>query len=224
MKANKEYKNEALAALKGNWAPAVICSIVLTLVSCVVIAPSWTSNMSLMGMMGSFTLPASVSKVAAYSYVPAYILLIYPLVFGYMAAHVRLLREGDAELTANTFKDTFGGYLRNALAALLMYVFIFLWTLLFIIPGMIKMFAYSLTPYILKDYPELSANEAINLSKKMMKGHKFDLFYLMLSFLGWGILGVFTLGFGLLWLMPYTYTSMAAFYEDVKKDYLTNNN
>jgi uncharacterized membrane protein len=80
-----------------------------------------------------------------------------------------------------------------------------------------------MTPFILKDNPELSANEAINLSQKMMKGHKFDLFYLMLSFIGWAFLGIFTLGIGYLWLMPYTYAAFAAFYQDLKKEYLTNN-
>jgi uncharacterized membrane protein len=84
--------------------------------------------------------------------------------------------------------------------------------------------AYSLTPYILKDYPELSANQAINLSMKMMKGHKFDLFWLFLSFIGWSILCIFTLGIGYLWLMPYMMTTMAAFYQEVKAEYINNNN
>ena len=81
-----------------------------------------------------------------------------------------------------------------------------------------------MTPFILKDYPELSANQAINLSMKMMEGRKFDLFYLYLSFIGWGILALFTLGIGYLWLMPYMYTSTAAFYQNVKEEYITNNN
>ena len=76
-----------------------------------------------------------------------------------------------------------------------------------------------MTPFILVDNPELSANEAINLSKKMMKGHKFDLFWLELSFIGWILLGLLTLGIGYFWLMPYMYTSIAGFYQDVKADY-----
>ena len=73
--------------------------------------------------------------------------------------------------------------------------------------------------YILVEKPELSANEAIELSIKMMDGRKMDLFLLYLSFIGWAILAIFTLFIGYLWLYPYMYTSLAAFYEDVKADY-----
>ena len=101
----------------------------------------------------------------------------------------------------------------------LMNVFISLWSLLLIIPGFIKLYAYALTPYILIDNPEISANQAINLSQKMMKGHKFDLFFLHFSFIGWFFLSIFTFGIGLLWLLPYMMTAQAAFYQDVKKEY-----
>ena len=76
-----------------------------------------------------------------------------------------------------------------------------------------------MTPFILVDNPELSANQAIDLSRAMMKGRKFDLFWLVLSFMGWILLGILTFGVGLLWVIPYMYTSMASFYEDVKADY-----
>jgi uncharacterized membrane protein len=76
-----------------------------------------------------------------------------------------------------------------------------------------------MAPYILKDHPELSPNQALNLSIKMMKGHKFDLFCLLLSFIGWSFLAMFTMGIGYLWLAPYIATTIAAFYEDVKAEY-----
>lgn len=94
--------------------------------------------------------------------------------------------------------------------------------LLFIIPGIVKSFSYAMTPYILEENPELSANEAIDRSRAMMKGHKFDLFWLYLSFIGWILLSILTLGIGLLWLAPYMQTATAAFYEDVKADYERN--
>lgn len=80
-----------------------------------------------------------------------------------------------------------------------------------------------MTNYILVDRPELSANEAINLSKDMMEGHRFDLLYLYLSFAGWFVLSLFTLGIGFLWLIPYVYTSQSSFYLDVKADYERRN-
>ena len=94
-----------------------------------------------------------------------------------------------------------------------------LWTFLFIIPGIIKAFAYALTPYLLVDCPDLSALQCIKLSNEMMKGHKFDLFYLYLSFIGWILLAILTLGIGMLWLIPYMQTSTASFYLDVKAQY-----
>ena len=118
--------------------------------------------------------------------------------------------------------DGFKDYGRVFLTSLLQNIYTFLWTLLLIVPGIIKFYAYAMTPYILIDNPELSANQAIYLSKKMMKGHKFDLFILHLSFIGWAFLSIFTLGIGLLWVMPYMMTAQAAFYQDLKKDYTNN--
>ena len=99
---------------------------------------------------------------------------------------------------------------------LLMNVYTFLWTLLLIVPGVIKACSYAMTPYILRDHPELSYNAAIEKSMAMMEGHKMKIFLLYLSFIGWAILCMLTLGIGYLFLMPYMYTSMAAFYEDLK--------
>jgi uncharacterized membrane protein len=90
---------------------------------------------------------------------------------------------------------------------------------LFVIPGIIKKYSYALTPYILKDNPKLEYNSAITLSRKMMDGHKWELFYLQFSFIGWAILSCFTFGIGYLWLIPYIQTTQAAFYEEVKAEY-----
>lgn len=221
MKSNQVYKNEALAALKGNWSPALVASIVVTICTVVCAGPGYVSNMV---AFGQFPIDMSADTIMLLSWVgmPFILFLLYPLTLGYAVAHKKLL-EGDAALLSNTFGLAFSGWLRNVWASFLMYLFVILWSLLLVIPGIIKGLAYSMTPYILKEYPEMTANQAINLSQKMMKGHKFDLFYLGLSFIGWIFLGMFTLGIGYIWLMPYMYTAFAAFYQDVKKDYLTNN-
>ncbi|MBQ8049926.1 MAG: DUF975 family protein [Bacteroidales bacterium] len=138
---------------------------------------------------------------------------------GYYNAYKSLFRNGDDKVTSNMFSYTFKGYPKALGLSILYMLFVFLWALLLYIPGIIKGLAYSMSPFILKDNPELSANQAINLSMKMMKGHKFDLFFLMLSFIGWGILAIFTFGIGYLWLAPYMSTTMVAFYEDVKAEY-----
>ena len=119
----------------------------------------------------------------------------------------------------NNFRIGFGNWGHHVSGMLLVTVFTFLWTLLLIIPGIVKGLAYTLTPFILKEKPELSPNEAIELSMKMMDGHKWDFFLLCLSFIGWYLLSIFTLCIGLLWVMPYQYTTIVAFYEDVKAEY-----
>jgi uncharacterized membrane protein len=76
-----------------------------------------------------------------------------------------------------------------------------------------------MTSFILRDNPEMKNNEAIELSMKMMDGHKADYFWLQLTFVGWGILCFFTFGIGYFWLIPYMQASVAQFYEEVKADY-----
>lgn len=228
MKKNQDYKNDALAALRGNWAPAVVSSIVVFAFAILLVIPSalleGAAQVAIdLGHATPATATTAVASLILILLLP--VLFYYPLCYvGYTNTYKQLLVNGDDKITSNMFSYTFNGYWRNVWAGFLMVLFTYLWMLLLIIPGIIKAFAYSMTPYILKDYPELSANQAINLSVRMMKGHKFDLFYLYLSFIGWGILSVFTLGLGYLWLMPYMYASMAAFYQDVKNDYITKNN
>ena len=96
-------------------------------------------------------------------------------------------------------------------------VFIFLWSLLFIIPGIIATFRYAMAFFIIADDEDCGALEAISRSKEMMKGNKWKLFCLCWRFFGWWLLAVFfTFGIGFLWLIPYIQTSLAKFYEDVK--------
>lgn len=222
MKTNQELKNSALAALKGNWAPAVLGAIFFTFATCLIASPGYCSNMAAFGMPFFDSINPKLLKIFSNSSFLLNFFLLYPLSLGYSVAHKELLQNGDAAITRNTVRLAFSDYVRNAVSILLVYLYTILWTLLFIVPGIIKGLAYSLTPFIVKDNPQLSPNQAINLSMKMMKGHKFDLFYLYLSFIGWILLAMLTLGIGLLWVIPYMQTSMAAFYLDVKNDY--NNN
>ena len=98
----------------------------------------------------------------------------------------------------------------------LIYLFTILWTLLLIVPGIVAGLSYSTAWYILCDDPTLSPMEASRRSKAMMRGHKWRYFCLLCRFLGWGVLCIFTLGIGYLWLFPYVGTSIACFYNDLK--------
>ena len=90
-----------------------------------------------------------------------------------------------------------------------------LWTMLFVIPGIVKSLSYAMTPFILNDHPEMTASEAIKASQKLMDGHKMDLFILGLTFIGWEILACLTMGIGFLFLNPYMNAAYAAFYRNI---------
>lgn len=246
MKTNTEYKNAALAALKGNWAKAVLASVVYLAIVFLAIGPYmiYTTKMQAYMMENMPTASGSLSSVLSASLAltqdPEYMALsqkasgwnavywlmsvfvLFPMMVGFANAFLRLLTGGENDILGNTYKIATKNYWHKMWGMLLMHIFIFLWSLLFIIPGIIKMFSYAMTPYILEENPELSAGEAIDRSRAMMKGHKFDLFWLWLSFIGWLILSLLTLGIGGLWLGPYRQTAYAAFYEDVKADYEKN--
>ena len=219
MKQNQDYKNEALAALKGRWAPAVLAVLAFVAVMVVFMAPYETKAVQLSNDPTNLQLAADMMN-----WYPVFILgLIFvscPLQVGLVNAFKSLQGDGDDRITSNEFKLGFGNYWHHVWGVFLNRFFVTLWSLLLFVPGIIKSLSYAMTNYILVDRPELSANEAINLSKDMMYGHKFDLFYLYLSFAGWFILCLFfTLGIGFLWFLPYVQTAQAAFYADVKADY-----
>lgn len=101
-------------------------------------------------------------------------------------------------------------------AYLLMCVFVVLWGLLLIVPGIIASLSYSMTFYIIADDRTIGSLDAIKKSKRMMDGYKWKLFCLHLRFLGWAILCILTAGIGFLWLLPYIQVAQSKFYEDIK--------
>lgn len=113
----------------------------------------------------------------------------------------------------NGYKNNFK---RNALAMFMMHLFVFLWSLLFIIPGIIASYKFRLVPYILAENPDMTWKEALDMSKEEMDGHKMDAFVLDLSFIGWGILSLFTCGIlSIFYVTPYIHASQAAFYREL---------
>ena len=108
--------------------------------------------------------------------------------------------------------DRFGtGFAQQFLRAL----YTCLWSLLLVIPGIVKGLSYAMTPFILEEHPEMTASEAIKASMKLMDGHKMDLFILGLSFIGWSLLACLTMGIGFLFLNPYINAAYAAFYRSI---------
>lgn len=145
-------------------------------------------------------------------------LLLLPMGYGLTVAFLDNVRSGESYRVEQLFVG-FREYWRVWGTVGLMSLYTFLWTLLFIVPGIIKSYSYAMTYYILRDELELRFNDAIERSMRMMQGHKFDLFYLQLTFIGWGLLCILTLGIGFLWLGPYMQAAQVHFYEDVNSEY-----
>lgn len=103
-------------------------------------------------------------------------------------------------------------------------LFIFLWSLLLWIPGIIARYRYAMAPYIMSENHEMGIREAVNLSKKMMKGYKWRLFCLNLSFIGWLLLSVMTCGILFFRTLPYIHAANAAFYRMVSENYAAEQN
>ena len=124
---------------------------------------------------------------------------------------------GPAEFKA--IGEGFGDYGHVFGTLFLRDLFLWLWSLLFVIPGIIKSYSYRMVPYILAEHPELSANEVITRSRKMMNGNKWQAFKLDLSFIGWILLGTVTLGIvQVFWTSPYMESAQAALYLKLRDE------
>ncbi|NLM09437.1 MAG: DUF975 family protein [Clostridiaceae bacterium] len=181
-----ELKFRARASLSGRWGAAILALIIFILLS-----------------LGCGLIP-----------IVGAILLLPPLEFGLCVFFLRFYRDHDSRIENlftgfNMFGKTLAVYWLSTL-------YVFLWSLLFIIPGIVASYKYSQAMLILFDNPEISASEAIRRSSAMMYGNKLTLFIQDLSFIGWFILSIFP-GFyiGFLWSIPYYYTTRVAFYEDL---------
>ena len=185
MPENAQIRHAAREHLRGNWLYAVLCTLLFTAVTSVA---------------GSIPL--------------AGLLVVCPLSFGFSIAFLLFVRgevAGD-DLVTKPF-GAFNRYGRMLGASLLVAVLTFLWSLLLIVPGIIKAYSYALTPYLVHDHPEMSEFDCLKRSQQLMKGYKWKLFLLDLSFIGWILLGIITLGIGMLWVNPYMATAHAEFYE-----------
>ena len=197
MKSSAAYRDAAWNSLSGNWGSAVVFTLVYFVIACIA------------GVIdGALALGSSVLTA----------LLTAPVTYSYNIMFLDNQRSGKA-FDVQALFEGYNDYLRITGTYLLMCVYIFLWTLLLVVPGIIKSISYSQTLYVLRDEPALTYNGAIERSMAMMEGHKMEYFLLILSFIGWYILGIISLGIGFLWINPYVSRTMAFYYEDLKSEY-----
>ena len=216
MKTRQELKLQAKEAMRAQRGTAILLLLVYCLVAAALgvvdfwlpftntVARTW-ANASGAGFEVYFSWVFSIGM-----------LLSSVMVINMYGEFVRIYRRETASVGA-LFTGYGVNFLRKLGGMLWMGLWLFLWSLLFIIPGIIKGFSYAMTPFILADKPDVTAREALRMSRRMMAGNKGRLFVLVLSFFGWAILSAFTLGIlAIVFVGPYYYTTLAGFYEEVR--------
>ena len=239
MKA-KDYRSRARQSLSGKWGLAVGATFVATLLGAVnsgqVILNYSTEDLDYyLGDSAYFSQsidqtinadPAAMEAIletlggvfAVLGFVSTVFMIVAIILGGATKAGLCRFNKNLYYGTDAKFNDIFTHYDKigkTIVTNILIAIYTILWMLLFFIPGIIASYSYRMTFYILDENPDMSAKEAIKASKELMKGHKWQLFCLDISFIGWAIVSVFTLGVGILFLNPYTLAAEYAFYNQI---------
>jgi uncharacterized membrane protein len=205
LKTNKEILKEAELALNNKWGKSMLVN--LTYIAIVIlIAFVEKYELNFLNAITSSIIETVFSLI-----------ITGPFCLGLYKYHLSIARRENPAY--QTMYDGFKDFKRAFITYILSTLYILLRLLLLIIPGIIAALNYALVYFILLDDREITGSEAILKSKKMMYGHRKRLFYLTLRFLGLGVLSIFTLFIGLLWLIPYSYVAYSIFYDDVKRQY-----
>lgn len=218
------YKKIAKDSLADKWNIVAVCSLIYFLVYAFCTGPSMVTSVYEMIAMTGVEMPEITQTIyIRLAYSPLNDLagivnwVVLPvLAFGFFSMGYKAINRQKVEYT--TIFEGFKSFGNVFVLYLLTTLYTVLWTLLFIVPGIIKAFSYSMSNFILAENPDIKPSDAIKESKKLMDGNKLDYFMLGLSFIGWEILNLFTLGILSIWLQPYIHTTQAAFYEAVKNE------
>lgn len=225
MKKAKDFRAAARRALMGNWGIAVLAGFIASLLggsgisygsgSSVDISKEEVSMLQNMNPEERDVFLSILITVFSVIFVIAIVLFLIGSIIevGYNRFNLNLI-DGE-ELKISQVVSFFSHWTKAIAVSFLRWLYTFLWTLLFIIPGIIASYSYSMATFILAENPDMPAKEALRLSKEMMRGNKWRLFCLSFSFIGWSFLCIFTLGIGYLWLMPYEKAAVTDFYREI---------
>lgn len=207
MKTNSQIRQDAREIMRGNWLAAALVVFVYTLLAvlfsvlqCCTDDPMVLATLSFASLLYSF-------------------IVLMPVAFAMSKIFLELARNGSKPQVGDLFsifKSPLYG--KAILLQLLVGIFTFLWSLLLLIPGIIKSISYAMALYVQIDNPNLTPMEAINKSQQMMRGHKMDLFLIMLGMMGWILLSFITFGIAIFWIIPYYDTVFAKFYLELKAE------
>lgn len=230
MARSKELRNRAWNSLKGKYWNAFLVMFLYSLIAGAI--DSVASGVS--GASGILT--QVLNSGASFDEMMAYGIALFAgavAVGGLISTAIHVFVTNPLAVGGNKFfiqntteKPSIGllfhgfraGYGRNVLTMLLISVKVFLWSLLFMIPGVIKSYEYAIIPYIIADDATISNKEAFAKAKAIMKGKKWKLFKLEFSFIGWYLLSILTLGLGYVFLIPYVEAARAEFYVEAIKE------
>ena len=227
MKLAADFRALAREALEGRWRVAVLTGFVASLIGAEIAGGGGSSSGNSDDSSITLNLQNIVDvdlwmKIRQMVVLLGAVLVIWLLVtlfiggagkLGYAKFNLNLVDRGNPAF--ETLFGYFSYWKTTAVSKLLQSVYVLLWSLLFIIPGIVATYSYAMTEFILAEHPELTASEAIAQSKEMMSGNRWRLFCLHFSFIGWDILSSLTLGIGNLWLRPYKQAANAAFYREI---------
>jgi len=200
MESISSYKDRAIASLKDKWMDAAIVALVYFVIS--------------EGI--DFAVSSFLATETGFVFQLIWLLACAPLTWAFGVMFLDFIRGN--ELKVGKLFDGYKDCIRIGIAFFLYFLVVLVGVIFFIVPGIIFAMMFAQVPYILRDDENIGVIDALKKSANMMKGHKMQLFLLYLSFIGWAILAILTLGIGYLFLFPYMYTTVAHYYEDLKSE------
>ncbi|HOY85054.1 MAG TPA: DUF975 family protein [Candidatus Syntrophosphaera sp.] len=183
---NEEIRREAREFLKDNWVNLGLVWLILAAIQ---------------------SLAAGIGGIGA-------LIIGGPLALGITRIFLKLWHRQDFQI--EEMFHGFNDFTRSLVAYLLIGLYVILWSLLLIVPGIIAALSYSMTFFIMAEDPKIKAQAALRKSKEMMEGHKSEYFSLLFSFIGWFLLACLTWGLGFLLLSSYTTMASTIFYQRLK--------
>ena len=213
MKMYSEYRAQARETLKGRWNEMALLMLVMSLIAVFFAVPNYIGTLAEMTWLA---LSGSGCSVLVS------LLITMPLSYAFYNLCLTYARREELEDSyfSALFKDFAANWSKYVLSGLLVGLLVALITIPTLMIGAIILgLAYAMVPFVIHDSKEMGVREVLRTSRLMMRGHKWQLFILELTFIGWALLCILSLGIGLLWLTPYMTASYAHFYEDVRAEY-----
>ena len=215
----REIKADARESLKGNWLVAIIASFIAGTFTAAGSGVSSTGagevDFSKLGEFSSDEIIAAFAVLAGCVLIGLVLTIVLSslISIGYAQFNIDLVEGKEPKISTMFSKGRQIG--TTILANILIFIRVLLGTILFVIPGIIASYKYSMVNYIIAENPGITAREALEMSKEMMKGNKFRFFMFGLSFFGWALVVVLTFGIASIWVAPYMQASFAKFYREI---------